>query len=397
MAINPDEPLTLLGGLSAREFLRDYWQKKPLLVRQAMPGFESPLPPEELAGLACEEAVISRLVREYGDDGPWQLRHGPFDEDDFTSLPESHWTLLVSDLEKHLPDLRGYLEPFRFIPDWRMDDLMVSYAAPGGSVGPHVDEYDVFLLQTQGQRRWQISNQAVGADNFLPDIELRILKHFTPDEEWLLEPGDMLYLPPRVPHHGVAVGPCMTWSVGFRAPAWRDLMAAWADTCYEALPASDRYGDSDLTTQAHPGEITPQALDRLTSGLRRAMDSDDDSIKRWLGRYLTEPKAELLEHLPPPEALDETQAQALLNKGVRLERHGAARLAWMHTDKGLSLFVNGHEHRYSPQTLALVREICDQWCYDGRELQHLAATLPEARDLLLELCIAGILLPISDH
>jgi 50S ribosomal protein L16 3-hydroxylase len=396
MPITPDEPLTLLGGLTAREFLRDYWQKRPLLVRQAMPGFESPLPPEELAGMACEESVISRLVLEHGEAGAWHLRHGPFDEEDFTTLPDSHWTLLVSDLEKHLPQLRDYLEPFRFLPDWRMDDLMVSYAAPEGSVGPHVDAYDVFLLQAHGQRRWQISSAAVGAENFLPDIDLRILKDFTPEQEWVLEPGDMLYLPPGIAHHGVALSPCMTWSVGFRAPAWRDLMAAWADARYEALDPHSRYGDGDLPAQDDPGKITPAALTRLATGLREAMDSDDAALQVWFGRHLTEPKAELLEHLPLPESLSEAEAHALLDGARPLERHGAARLAWMDTDSGLHLFVNGQAHALDNEAVELVRQLCGNHTYDARTLSHLAMGIDGARDLLLELCRAGVLVEIPE-
>ncbi len=394
MAMNPDEPLTLLGGLTARAFLRDYWQQKPLLVRQAIPGFESPLSPEELAGLACEEGVISRLVRERGETGPWALRTGPFDEDDFTSLPESHWTLLVSDMEKHLPDLRAYLEPFRFIPDWRMDDLMVSYAAPEGSVGPHVDEYDVFLLQAQGRRRWQIASQTVSGDDFLPGIELRILRDFQPDQEWILEPGDMLYLPPRIPHHGVAVGPCMTWSVGFRAPAWRDLMATWVDQRYEALAPQDRYADPGLEPQDNPGELTAATLARLIAGLRRAMAVDDAELARWLGTVLTEPKAELLEHMQLPETLTRDKALGLLQDGVSLERHGAARLAWMSDDGGLRLFVNGQEHLLPEAAGPLVRHLCAETAYDGKALWGLASGIDSAEDLLMSLCMAGILLEI---
>lgn len=394
MAMNPDEPLTLLGGLTARAFLRDYWQQKPLLVRQAIPGFESPLSPEELAGLACEEGVISRLVRERGETGSWALRTGPFDEDDFTTLPESHWTLLVSDMEKHLPELRAYLEPFRFIPDWRMDDLMVSYAAPEGSVGPHVDEYDVFLLQAQGRRRWQIARQAVSGDDFLPGVELRILRDFQPDQEWILEPGDMLYLPPRIPHHGVAVGPCMTWSVGFRAPAWRDLMATWVDQRYEALAPQDRYADPGLEPQDNPGELSAAALARLIAGLRRAMAVDDAELARWLGTVLTEPKAELLEHMQLPETLTRDEALGLLQDGVSLERHGAARLAWMSDDGGLRLFVNGQEHLLPEAAGPLVRHLCAETAYDGKALWGLASGIDSAEDLLMSLCMAGILLEI---
>jgi 50S ribosomal protein L16 3-hydroxylase len=394
MIPRPDEPLTLLGGLSAEAFLREYWQRKPLLVRQAVPGFESPLSPEELAGLACEEAVISRVVQERGAEGDWAVRHGPFEEEDFLALPETHWTLLVSDVEKHLPELRACLEPFRFVPDWRMDDLMVSYAAPAGSVGPHVDQYDVFLLQAHGRRRWQIDTALVDEDNFLPDLELRIIRDFTPAQEWVLEPGDMLYLPPRIAHHGIAEGPCMTWSIGFRAPAWRDLMASWVDERYASIPADDRYGDAGMSVQENPGEITPEALRRLIRGLRAALDTRDAELARWLGRHLTEPKAELLEHLPLPEPVSGDEARALLDRTDRLERHGAARLAWIRGEAGPILFVNGREHHMPPGCEPLVRLLCGEMSFETRSINQLADNLPEAEALLVDLCGAGVLLPI---
>lgn len=396
MAIDPDNPLALLGGLCPREFLRDYWQRKPLLVRQAVPGFESPLSPEELAGLACEEAVISRLVQEQAAERAWAVRQGPFEEDDFLTLPETRWTLLVSDVEKHLPDLRAWLEPFRFVPDWRLDDLMISYAAPGGSVGPHVDQYDVFLLQAHGRRRWQVSTAPMGHDNFLPDLDLRIIRDFAPEQEWVLEPGDMLYLPPRVAHHGVAEGPCMTWSVGFRAPAWRDLLAAWMDARYEALPADARYCDAGMAPQAHPAEITPDALARMVRGLRENLAADDAALGRWLARHLTEPKAELVEHLPLPEALPEDRARALLEGEDTLERHGAARLAFIREGDGMRLFINGREHEVPPGGRALTEFLCAETCYRAADLRRLAGDIPEARTLLLNLCMAGVLLPIPD-
>ncbi|MCB1815595.1 MAG: cupin domain-containing protein, partial [Candidatus Competibacteraceae bacterium] len=176
--------------MSSAQFLAEYWQQKPLLVRAAWPAFSNPISPEELAGLACEDEVCARLVRQ--SKQRWQVRHGPFKETDFTRLPAKRWTVLVPDMEKHLPDLRSILEPFRFIPDWRIDDLMISYAAEQGSVGPHVDEYDVFLLQGLGRRRWQIDTRPVAPDNYQADSELRILQHFEAESEWILEPGDML-------------------------------------------------------------------------------------------------------------------------------------------------------------------------------------------------------------
>ena len=169
-------------GMPPAKFLRDYWQQKPLLVRKAIPGFKSPISPEELAGLACDEEVVSRLVMERGGRTPWELRRGPFTEEDFLELPETHWTLLVSDVEKQAPDMAGLIEPFRFVPDWRIDDLMISYAPEHGTVGPHVDDYDVFLLQGLGRRRWQISTQPIDPDNFRPDVELRIMDEFEAEQ-----------------------------------------------------------------------------------------------------------------------------------------------------------------------------------------------------------------------
>ncbi|OOG20615.1 cupin [Thioalkalivibrio denitrificans] len=387
--------MTLLGGLTPARFLRDYWQQRPLLVRQALPGFESPLSPEELAGLACEETVISRLVKEHVAEGGWAVRHGPFDEADFTGLPETHWTLLVSDLEKHLPELRRYLEPFRFIHDWRMDDLMVSYAVPGGSVGPHVDQYDVFLLQAHGRRRWQIDTRPVAGDNFLPDQTLRILRSFDPEEDWVLEPGDMLYLPPQIAHHGVAEGPCMTWSIGFRAPAWRDLLAAWVDERYAAMSGDARYEDPARPPATDPGEIPPADLAQLISGMREAMSADDRELGRWLGRHLTEPKGELLDIMKLPESMSPDAASQVLDGASRLERHGAARLAWIGGLQCVHLYVNGREHTLPPESAVLVRLLCGALDYDAQALQSAAAPVPGGAELLLELCAAGVLLPVA--
>ncbi len=206
-----------LQNLDIEDFVSQYWQKKPCVIREAFADFELPVTPEELAGLACEEDVHCRLVIER-DDGSWQLRYGPFEERDFLALPERNYSLLVSECEKWMPELNALLDPFRFIPDWRIDDLMLSYAPEGGSVGPHVDEYDVFLLQASGARRWRYGAKRLENPVLIPDLELAILEEFNHDHEIELHPGDMLYLPPGIAHHGVALEPCMTCSIGFRAP-----------------------------------------------------------------------------------------------------------------------------------------------------------------------------------
>ena len=197
-------------GMAPEEFLRDYWQKRPLLIRNAFPGFESPIAPEDLAGLACEDGVLARIVAHERAKDKWMLRHGPFPEEMFPELPDHDWTLLVQDVDKWDADIAALLPHFDFLPRWRIDDVMVSFAAPGGSVGAHVDQYDVFLLQAQGHRRWQIDDRPDPPVHYRLDTELRLLQRFEPTHEWVLGPGDMLYLPPGVPHHGVAEDACLT-------------------------------------------------------------------------------------------------------------------------------------------------------------------------------------------
>lgn len=282
--IQPNQILTQLGELSTEAFLRDYWQQKPLLIRQAFPNFQSPLSSDELAGLACDTDT-ARLVLEKGGKNPWEVRHGPLRNKDFAKLPATHWTLLVNDIEKLLPEFAEIIEPFRFIPDWRIDDLMISYAVDGGSVGPHIDAYDVFLLQAHGQRRWQISTQTCTEDNFIPDIDLRIMREFVAEEEWILEPGDMLYLPPDVTHYGVAVGECMTYSIGFRAPSRADLLEDLLGYIMEKPEMQERLRDPKRSLQADPSELTAADLERLTEFVLSALPNRE-TIRAWLQETL---------------------------------------------------------------------------------------------------------------
>jgi 50S ribosomal protein L16 3-hydroxylase len=287
------EKLRFPERLNAERFLAEYWQRKPLLFRQALPGFDCGLQPDELAGLACEEEIESRLVLEKDGQSPWEARHGPFDEQTFSQLPESHWTLLVQDVDKHLPEVARLLDHFRFLPDWRLDDVMVSYAADQGSVGPHIDDYDVFLYQAQGRRRWKIHYQPVSEEDFIPDLDLRILPEFQAEEEWLLEPGDMLYLPPNLAHWGVAEGECMTCSVGFRAPSYRELASAWCDELIEHRITPGRYRDPTLQPQAASAEIRPEAMAEIQDRLHRFLAQDPEQQRRWFGRFITDTKQNL--------------------------------------------------------------------------------------------------------
>lgn len=330
---------TLLGGLSAEQFLSEYWQKKPLLVRHALPGFHCPVTPEELAGLTCEEEVESRLILEKDGKTPWELRHGPFSEEDFLALPDSHWTVLIQEINKHIPEFALLQDRFGFIPNWRLDDVMVSFAQDQGTVGPHADNYDVFLVQGPGRRRWQISHQEAGPEQLLPGLPLRIMRDFRPEEEWILEEGDMLYLPPGVCHHGVALGDCITISVGFRAPAIAELLAAYCADTVGRIDTERFYGDPGLKTQANPGLISPAALNDIRA-LIHSLPREDAEIDRWFASFITDVHPG--HHLPEPEEPLEAEAlRSLIEAEGGLWRSEYARFGYLDEDGGVQLFVAG--------------------------------------------------------
>lgn len=383
--MNPDTPLQLLGGLTAREFLRDYWQKKPLLVRQAMPGFESPISPDELAGLALEEEIESRLVIEHGER-PWELRRGPFAEDAFARLPERDWTLLVQAVDQFVPEVAELLEAFKFLPKWRIDDVMISFAAPGGGVGPHFDNYDVFLLQGFGKRRWQVGQMCNSDSPLLPHADLKILAEFAKTEEWVLEPGDMLYLPPLLAHCGTAEDDCMTYSVGFRAPSAAEVLTHFTDFLGQFLPDEDRYSDADAQPTSDPHQIQRDALDRLKALLNEHM-SDERLLMTWFGQFMTEPRyPELIAGIE----IDEPAFLASLQDGAVLIRNPSARLAWSEVGEDLVLFASGQSRLLSASQRDLLKLICSA---DALHIDNLGAWLAddEGRNLLLELAKQGSL------
>ena len=344
-------------GMSPARFLRDYWQKRPVLIRHAFPDFQPPLQPDDLAGLACEEGALARLIVYDEKRDRWHVNSGPLGEADFTGTPNRNWTLLVQDVDKWDADVAALLEPFAFLPSWRVDDVMVSYAEDGGGVGAHVDQYDVFLLQGLGQRHWAISDDPAAPKAFRPDVELKQLVEFTPTHEWLLEPGDMLYLPPGVPHDGVAfAGPCMTFSVGMRAPSQAELTGDLADHIAERLPDDLRYTDPDLRPVTHIGEIDRATVGRLRRALPFAAALGDAMLVDWFGRFITRYRNAQVA-APSGKPLSAAALARKLTPGVQLLRHPWTRLAWSRDRATCTLYANGEAY---PATPALAQALCAQ-------------------------------------
>lgn len=346
-------------GMPPAQFLRDYWQKRPLLIRNAFPDFGSPIQPEDLAGLACEDGVLARLISHDRDEDRWTLSHGPFPEEMFPTMPHQDWTLLVQDVDKWDADIAALVAHFGFLPRWRMDDVMVSFAAPGGSVGAHVDQYDVFLLQAVGHRRWQIDASDNPPLDFRSDVELKLLQHFTPSHDWVLGPGDMLYLPPGVPHHGVAEDACLTFSFGMRAPSAAELLGDLADSLAAEADDALRYSDPDLAPAQDPGEIDEQAMARVVAALDLLRTDDPERLGDWFGRFITVYR-NAVEVTPPEHGPDETPRSRIeiewdLQHGATLHRHPYSRMAWRRSADGTArLYANGESHPLAPDDASAI-------------------------------------------
>lgn len=339
-----------LGGLTPKVFLRDYWQKQPLLIRDALPGFKGLLTRDALISLAYSEEAQSRLVVQR--NGRWQLKHGPLNDRDFAKLPEKQWTLLVQDVNHFLPSARELLSKFRFIPHARLDDLMVSYAPKGGGIGPHFDSYDVFLLQGLGSRRWQISAQL--DDAFIEGAPLRILKNFYPEQEWVLEAGDMLYLPPKYAHNGIAEDDCMTYSIGFRAPSHEELMTQFLVFLQDRVSAPGRYADPDLQLQSHPSVLSPAMLSQVRAILNRIKWNQND-IEDFLGIYLSEPKPHVFFEQPEKPVTLRDFVRSIREKGLELDLKSRM---LCRRDK---FFINGEIFTGSVEACRLLTELADNY------------------------------------
>ena len=336
-------------------FLRDYWQQRPLLIRNPWASWANPLSPDELAGLACEAEVESRLI-EYNSDN-WRAENGPFPDERLTSLGRSPWTLLVQAVDHYVPDVTALIAPFRFIPNWRIDDVMVSLANDGGGVGPHFDQYDVFLIQGLGRRRWQVGAHCDASTPLIPHDDLRLLADFVATDEWVLEPGDILYVPPGISHNGVAIGDhCMTYSIGFRAPSRAELIGHYADDLLDTMSDDDRYGDAGLQRQTNPGEIRGDALEALHIMITERL-GDRAAFARWFGQYNTMPKYPDIDWAPDV-VIESADLRTRLADGEMLHRNPASRFAFMRSANNFTLFVDGECYECAGDCAVLAEQLC---------------------------------------
>jgi len=352
--------MTILGDYSVENFLAEYWQQKPLLIKGASCDYGNTLSADELAGMACEESVESRLIIEKAS-GQWTLENGPLQESRFSELPDTNWTLLVQSVDQWLPGVRDILNEFDFLSRWRLDDVMISYATPGGGVGPHFDYYDVFLLQTRGKRHWKLG-QSCNQDTLLREGQpLKLLAEFEQTEEFDLQPGDMLYIPASVAHWGTGLDDeCMTWSIGFRAPSAKELLTGAIDLLADKLSENLRYRDSLESLNGPQDEINSAATQQLNL-LRQTLSEDMliDAMADVLGAMSTEPRyPELIEEPPEQNPWTDREVNALFEREAELIRNDASRLAYRlnQNDKSISkLYVNGDIREVNTE---LARAIC---------------------------------------
>ncbi|HEY1846611.1 MAG TPA: cupin domain-containing protein [Buttiauxella sp.] len=362
--------------LNWQEFLEKYWQKQPVVLKNAFPNFIDPITPDELAGLAMEPEVDSRLVS-HSEDGQWQASNGPFEH--FDNLGETGWSLLAQAVNHWHEPSAELVRPFRVLPDWRLDDLMISFSVPGGGVGPHIDQYDVFIIQGMGSRRWRVGDR-LPMRQFCPHPALLHVDPFTPIIDEDLEPGDILYIPPGFPHDGFTHETALNYSVGFRGPNGRDLISSFADYALENDLGGEHYSDPDLTLREHPGKVEEHELERLRGMMMEVINQPED-FKQWFGRFATTPRHELdiAPAQPPYETAEVIDA---LMQGDSLTRLSGLRVL----NIGGSFFVNS-EPLVTPQT-----EAADALCrYTTVSQKELGSALQDAEfaALLTELVNGG--------
>jgi 50S ribosomal protein L16 3-hydroxylase len=364
-------PLTHLGDLTVAEFIADYWQQKPVCIRNGIAFEDALIAMDELAGLALEPEVESRLIENKGDIKDWQVTHGPLKEVDFNKERDFPWTLLVQGVDCFVPQVHDFLAKFRFLPSWRLDDLMISYATKGAGVGAHYDRYDVFLIQGEGQRQWQIGQTCSENSALMAHDQLCLLQDFEWHEEFILNPGDMLYIPPLVAHQGVAVSDaCVTYSVGFRSPSHGDVLTTFADERSIDISADLRLKDQGFTPNS--GEISAADVEGLMQLMRDQITPEN--VAQWFGKHSTEAKYSALDMAE--DAMDLAELESIINDAYGVLRVSeGVRLAYTwQGDGGLTLFVQGEALPCPPEATAFVEAIANQWLLKVDEIAPLVAS-----------------------
>ena len=370
--------------------MRVSWGKHPLVIRGALAGYEFPLAEEHLKEMASEPKWSSRIILEQGEYEPWAVHYGPFEGSDYDALPETGWTLLVSDTDRCNRQVASLMDSFRFVPNWRLDDVQVSLAAPGGSAGPHVDNYDVFLIQGAGHRRWQIESKRAHSERALrTDTDLAILAEFEPDEEWDLGPGDLLYLPPRFPHWGIALDTCMTYSIGFRAPGEKELAYLCLEELTQQVSAETSYEDKRTKPTLDPGLIDTEVLSWVRTTMESLLFASPERLERLFCSHVTTPKRLYFpEQVKQP--LTREELIRLLKSGASFERSAAAHLAYARLDQGTVLFALGHEYEMAPHLTGFAQLLTGTAPLDIVALKPYFEE-PEATTILSSLVTSGAL------
>lgn len=358
-----------INELSEQAFLNQYWQKKPLLIKRGFNDFKDPLDANELAGLAMEDSIESRIITNHNQQ--WQSHQGPFE--DFEILTDEHATLLVQAVDHWHPEAAQLLEPFRFIPNWRIDDLMISYSTPGGGVGPHLDQYDVFIIQGEGKRHWRVGLPDASLKQFAQNKSLLQVEAFTAVIDCVLEPGDILYIPPGCPHEGYAIENALNYSVGFRAPNQQDLLSSFADHIIDTESGQKRYTDHTLALRDSKGELTQSEVDKVKT-LMQALIENDNLFKNWLGSTLSQPKHDM-DLAPEENPFSTAEIMQQLDSDVTFERLGGTRAIYQCIGDELLLSVNGENYPLPLSDLEAVKQLTDFIEFDSSLLNSTTPSL----------------------
>ncbi|BBN81420.1 50S ribosomal protein L16 arginine hydroxylase [Pseudoalteromonas sp. A25] len=353
-----------INDLTTTQFLKQYWQKQPLLIKRGFTHFVDPIEPEELAGLAMEEAIESRLITNHKND--WQAYHGPFEE--FTLLTDTNSTLLVQAVDHWHPSSAMLIEPFRFIPNWRIDDLMVSYSTPGGGVGPHLDQYDVFIIQGQGKRHWRVGMPNPSLKQFAQNKSLLQVEQFDAIIDEVLEPGDILYIPPGCPHEGYAVENALNYSVGFRAPDQKDLLSSFADYLIDNELGNKRYSDADCDQISSVGLIGDTEIDSVQTLMKDLLENKE-VFKHWFGTMISQPKHDM-DLAPLDEPFSHDALFDYLDPADTVVRAGGVRSVYQVTPEHIILSINGETYCLPATSLTGVKLLTDRSCFTVSQIKN---------------------------